>query len=798
MQEDKMKTKSDFPSRVIHRRGLFILLRRARYLAAVLLILVAVLLTGYSTIANTGRSGRQVPTSTAGIYPAEDDQDPKYREKRDEFLRGFFGTEPGGVSPSAYTSALAAAHALPPSPLLQGRRFVSPETLEVVAPWSSPIAPPIRNSYGGNASARIHTLAIDPINANVVYTGSFGGLAKTTDGGVTWRYLSDAWASQSISSIAVSPNASNIVYVGTGRSDYAPYGVGLYRSSDGGTTWHRLGTHFAGTYIRTIAVDPNTRESLATVYVANGCTDTCGLSRSTNSGRTWTQLYQVHNGIYDVAIDASTHPSTLYVTEDDGTFKSTDSGQSWTPIHSVLAGSRNQVSVVNSTLYLLGPRDPDHNLYKSIDRGARWTQIPTKCFDEADSCANDDGGIGFSVFAVDPFNPNVILGGNQALYRTDNGGLTWTEVGHWWGDPDPAQAIHTDQRVIAFSRTAPGVAYDGNDGGVVRSTDAGQQWTNLNQNLPGALLYSVALSADGSMIAGTQDNGAVFSSVGAPWNMILGGDSYHNLIDPNGSTWAYSVLYSRRSFRRFNRETHEKINISPAELNNDAACSFFPAFSMNPSSPTHLIAACQHVVRTLDGPTVTSDGWTTIGGSLPDPVSAAYEAPSNSNVIYAVADRRRVWVTTNADSGPAAVWSDITKNLSGGVWAITVHPIDPQTAYLACNAGVYKTSDMGTTWTQQGVPNLFYRDVAIDPANPQHVFAASFAGVFASTDGGITWGNMSDGIPAGMMVSGLSFNAMSRQLGASTYGRGVYVLNLGTPSVVSISSSADLATTSGL
>ena len=142
------------------------------------------------------------------------------------------------------------------------------------------------------------------------------------------------------------------------------------------------------------------------------------------------------------------------------------------------------------------------------------------------------------MFAVDPFNPNVILGGNQALYRSDNGGLTWTEIEPWYGIN-----IHTDQRVIAFSRTAPGVAYDGNDGGVVRSTDAGQQWTNLNQNLPGALLYSVALSADGSMIAGTQDNGAVFSSVGAPWNMILGGDSYHNLIDPNGSTWAYSVLY---------------------------------------------------------------------------------------------------------------------------------------------------------------------------------------------------------------------------------------------------------------
>ena len=155
-------------------------------------------------------------------------------------------------------------------------------------------------------------------------------------------------------------------------------------------------------------------------------------------------------------------------------------------------------------------------------------------------------------------------------------------------------------------------------------------------------------------------------------------------------------------------------------------------------------------------------------------------------------------MTTNANAGTAAVWSDITKNLPGGVWAITVHPTDPQTVYLACDSGVYKTSDMGTTWIQQGLPNLFYRDVAIDPANPQHVFAASFAGVFASTDGGLTWGNMSDGIPAGMIATGLSFNATSRQLAASTYGRGVYIFNLGAPPTAFISSSANLATTSGL
>ena len=770
------------------------ILSRTRYLLAVVLMCVGVLLTCYSAIANARRDSTQGTHGEASVSAVEADQDSEDVEKRSEFLDRFFATGPGGVSPSAYANALAAARALPPSPLLQGRRFVLPETPETAAPWTSPISPPIRNSYGGNASVRVHSLAIDPINANVVYAGSLGGLAKTTDGGVTWRYLSDAWTSQSVSSIAVSPNASNVVYVGTGRegSGSGSYEVGLYRSPDGGTTWHLLNAPFTGTYIRSIAIDPNTRESLATVYVANGCTDTCGLSRSTNSGRTWNQVHRVHGGVYDVAIDASAHPSTLYITEDNGTFKSTDSGQSWALIHSVLEGSHNRLSVVNSKLYLLGPGDPNHNLYKSMDRGAKWTQIPTN-------------GNRFSVFAVDPFNPNIIVGGNLGLYRTDTEGLNgWTEIGHWYGP------IHPDQRVIAFSQTVPGVVYDGNDGGVVRSTNDGVDWTNLNQNLPGALMYGVALSADGGMVAGTQDNGVVFSTAGAPWDAIFGGDSANNLIDPVDGAVGYFTMYYDRVFRRFNRATPQHSeNIRPSQFDQDGACNFFPAFSMNRSAPTHIIAACQHVVRTLDGPTVTPAGWTTIGGSLADPdpriahewwnsVNAAYEAPSDSNVIYAVALAGKVYVTTNANAGAAASWRDISRGLNGGVSAVTVHPSDPQTAYLACNSGVYKTTNMGTTWAQLGIPNLVYHDVVIDPANPQRIFAACNAGVFASTDGGSTWGNITDGIPAGMTVTGLSFNAINRQLAASTFGRGVYMLNLSELPAISISSSANLATTSGL
>jgi photosystem II stability/assembly factor-like uncharacterized protein len=384
---------------------------------------------------------------------------------------------------------------------------------------------------------------------------------------------------------------------------------------------------------------------------------------------------------------------------------------------------------------------------------------------------------------VDPANPHIILGGNLALYRTTDEGTTWMEIGHWWGDLDPRRSIHTDQRVVAFSNTVSGVVYGGNDGGVVSSMNHGLDWTNLNQNLPGALMYSVALSGDGSMIAGTQDNGAVFSSAGAHWDMLSGGDSAHDLLDPSDSTWAYYVIYDRNSFTRVNTQANQSTNIAPAELEGDADCAFFPPFSMNPSSPKHLIASCQHVVRTLDA-TASPVVWTTIGGPLAEHggnyITAATEAPSNPDVIYAITNENAVFVTSNAGEGDGATWLQVTQtgNLHD-IHAVSVHPTDPRTAYLACNSGIYKTSDMGTTWAQVGVQDLIYRDVAIDPANPEHIFAACNAGVFASTDGGLTWGNLSDGIPTGMVVTALSFNAMNRHLAAATFGRGVYTRYVG-------------------
>ena len=767
--------------------------------------LLAVLAVG--AFSNAPRANAQNANGTIGPPQTADDRDPTFRKRRDEFLQGFFGRGSSGVSPTQYATALAAARKLPASPLLQGQGF------EPQASWSFPILPPITNS-SGDATARVQAIAIDPTNTNVVYTGSDGGLAKTTDGGSTWRYLSDAWTSQSINCIAVDynrtvPSSNNFVYVSTGRDDYGPYGVGVYRTFDGGSTWSGpLGAaQFLGTSIAAISTAGTGSQSNATLYVVNQwplrdyvTQHTTGLWRSTNSGSTWTLLRQRGDpngiGIYDVAIDTSTTPDTLYITEDDGVLKSTDSGQSWIQLPiSVTAGSHDKLAVVtyraSTSLYLMQPSDANHNFYKSTDQGSHWTQIPTHC-PPGGNC-NGRTEIGFAVFGVDSANPQIILAGHYdffqgstSLWRTSNEGAAWNDVG---------SSIHVDQHAIAFSPTGS-LVYEGNDGGIVKSTNTGSTGTNLNHNFSGALLYSVALSRDGSMIAGTQDHGVVYSNRGAvtgtPWNLIIGGDSSHDLIDPLGTMWAYEQVYWSGPgldsnwywFRRYNRITGDVYNIAPTQVISDNYCAFFPPFNMNLSSPTHLVAGCQYVARTLDG-TASPVVWTTIGGVVAGglgSVTSVYQAPSDSNIIYAIKNNfgadasTTVKVTVDANNGPSATWAPINSNLvsTGDMKAITVHPTDSHTAYLAADHGIYKTTNTGGSWNQIGIPDLVYHDIAIDPDQPQHVFAAANAGVFASTDGGTTWGTMSDGIPQGLAVTSLSLNPYIGRIAASTYGRGVY------------------------
>jgi hypothetical protein len=770
-------------------------------------ILVVVLICCYGAIAKARRPDSREASDAPHVSPetritdrnshhdTDEDDDAEYAEKSREFLSRF-GTGPGSVSANAYVSAVDAARALPPSPLLQRRRLVSPDTSPI---WTFPVLSPLWNDWGNlgapctvplppnspcGGSARIDAIAVDPTNANTVYVGSEGGLARSTNGGSTWAYLSDAFDSQSIRSLAIDPNAPNIIYAGTGIRAF--FGKGIYRSVDSGATWTVLGgTEFSGKTVVKIAIDPATAgsETSTTLYASvidyvSEINDHHSVWKSTDSGSHWMQL-RIAAGVlpwsfYDIAIDPAS-ADTVYVTAPDGVFKLSSSG-GWSQIHNIPnATAPSCLAIAQSVLYL-AYRDGSLVIIKSNDQGANW------------SAPLPNSGADLFCFGVDPVHPERIFvgGGGDLRYSLDSGAS-------WISSHD----VHVDIHSIAFCPTNTGRNYLGTDGGIYRADYVSGNsitWYSKNENLAGVLMQGVSISSDDSMVMGNQDNGTQLYALPAPnppWATIHGGDGYKPRIDPNNSNKLYYQGFSYGGLVCNGWQALIRVvNGVQTDITPTAACGErsqgFAALFMASSDSARIIVGFKNVYRSTN----SGNAWTRIGpnGVDTDPGGAStalYEAPSSTNVIYAVFDRLRVFVTSNAGQGNSATWIQLIDGYEGLglISAITVDPTDWHTAYIASDTAVWKTTNSGTTWTPHGIPNLLYQDVAIDPNDPQHIFAASFAGVYASADGGLTWESMSAGIPAGMEVTSLSLNATSRHLAASTYGRGAYVMNLPSPTI---------------
>ena len=219
----------------------------------------------------------------------------------------------------------------------------------------------------------------------------------------------------------------------------------------------------------------------------------------------------------------------------------------------------------------------------STDAGGNWTEIPTACTEQevyVDNCSYVGQLVDPEVFAVDPLNRNTVLIGTIGLYRTTNAGSNWQAV----RKQNNFRDLHVDHHAIAFSQATPGLVYVGNDGGIWKSTQHGavETWDNLNHNLPGSLLFSVALGQDGSMMAGTMDNGSIFydaQGAAGVWQIVLGGDGFQALINPTNSEFSYYIINSG-SFRRYQRSVPEDADIYPRLSGSPVPCAW--SWSLNP------------------------------------------------------------------------------------------------------------------------------------------------------------------------------------------------------------------------
>lgn len=661
--------------------------------------------------------------------------------------------------------------------------------------WESLGPAPIDTSggYAGRVSA-IATSATDP---DLYYAGGAdGGVWKTTNGGASWQPLTDHMPTSAIGAIVVDPTDHSVVYVGTGEANYANhsrYGLGIYRTVDGGATWAHLAEDtFAGRTFSKLVIDPLEPGTLyAAVARAGGfpllaaakghpgAAGPVGVFKSTDSGQTWTHLTTGIPAVEasDIAIDRQ-NPSTLYAAignvfghASNGVYKSPDGGATWTRLAGGLpTGTVGRISLdvspsSPSTLYALytnpststGGSATNIGGFRSDDGGLTWT--PRGSVDQATY------GWYLSCVSVKPDDPNTVFYGGLRAARL---------VG---STPSTVTPPHVD--LHAFAWDAAGRLLSGNDGGVHRTTTLGNSWTSLNTNLSTGQLYagvSTHPTNDEYLLGGFQDNGTNRRTGSTTaWPHLLGGDGGWTQVDQANPLRLFAEFQGTPNIYR---STNGGSSFNWVGSDISGRNCFLPPFLIDPTNSSIMYFATERIFRSTDG----GSNWSARSGDLTDGTGAIRSlaiAPSNPSYLYASTNDGNVLVSTDAgltftlilDDHPG--WPRVTRELF-------IDPTDERTVYLATayfgQTQIRRSHDAGQTWEalDENLPDIPVNVVAVDVRRePPVIYAGTDAGVLRSVDEGASWRPYLAGFPTACVIDMVLDPARERLI-VATQGRGTW------------------------
>jgi photosystem II stability/assembly factor-like uncharacterized protein len=669
-----------------------------------------------------------------------------------------------------------------------------------------------------------------------------GGVWKTTDAGRTWVPVFDDQPTGSIGSIAVAQSDPNVIYVGSGEGLHRPdlsTGDGIYKSSDAGRTWARLGLNDAQQIPR-IDVDPRNANRLFVAALGHpyGPNEERGIFRSLDGGRTFQKvLYKDENtGGNDVDIDP-VNPNVVYATlweerqgpwenavwagTNGGIFKSTDGGTTWKPLTNGLP------HVVQANL-AISPADHRRlyaavafaeqpgssgsrgttGIFRSDDAGQSWTRITTD--------TRPSGRIGGGDLPVPIPHPKLVdtvIMVATVSWKTTDGGKTWAVFKGAPGGEDYQNGwINPDN---------PDIILLAADQGAVVTLNGGETWSSwYNQST--AQLYHVA--ADNAfpyrVCSGQQESGSACVASRGNYGAISNRDWLPVGVDEYGyvapDPMNPDIVYGGRNVTRFDRRTGQVSSVGPGGgRGGGGAATPGPVRTVRTMpvvfsevDKVSLFFANNYLWKTMDGgthwsrisPDLTRATWDTpksVGKYRDDPAAR----PQQRGVIYTIApsyqDIRRIWVGTDdglihvtADGG--LTWKDVTPP-GVGPWAkislIDAGRFSPLTAYAAVNTlrlddmqpHIFRTHDGGSTWTEivTGLPNgETVNAVREDPRRKGLLFAGTERAVYVSFDDGAQWQSLRLNMAASSVRDLI---VKDDDLVAATHGRGFWILDDITP-----------------
>jgi len=706
------------------------------------------------------------------------------------------------------------------------RRSLSPQTAATPEPAWTLIGPEPVGFYGVDAG-RVTALAIDPANPKILYMGGAeGGVWQSVNNGTTWKPLTDKEPSMAVGSIAIDPENSNTIYVGTGEENFSGdsyYGAGILKSTNGGQTWTQSLSSLdavpcGGQWVGAMAVHP-TNSNIVLAGLESCYYGGTTIYRSTDGGQTWTAVLTNSNAyqpVTAVIFDPANGNIVYAATEYGGLFKSTNAGLTW----SAANGSGNNVlpsSNLGRMALVMAPSNPSIlyaaignqntsdllGMYKTVDGGNNWTQLPNAPNFCATQCWYD------LVLAVSPSNPNFIAAGGVYPYHPGGSAVTTSaDGGNIW--VDQSNGLHPDTHALVFSHDGS-TLYTGNDGGVWSTTNptANQiSWTDLNTSLAITEFYPGISMDQGNLnhtYVGTQDNAAEKYTGQLAWTAVTCGDGGATVMDYTNTSTVYANCIEE-SLEKSTDDGNTWYNATTG-LDADDRIAWVPPLAIDPEHHNTLYFGTYRVYQTTNA----AGQWTAISGDLTGTrgqgvLNAIAVAPTDANTIYTGSSDGRVHVTRNALTTGTATWTDVsgatnTTLPNRNVDWIAVDPTVSTTAYVGFsgftgygdNLGhIFKTTNAGNTWIDVSgdLPNTPVDAILVDPDEPETVFIGTDIGAYYTTTGGTSWSALGTGLP-NVVVTGLGLHESSRTLRATTHGRSVWDLDVATllpiPTVTSIS-----------
>lgn len=651
-------------------------------------------------------------------------------------------------------------------------------------------------------SHHIGRILINPSNPDEVVVGVLGhlystnderGVYKTTDGGKTWQRTLFVNSESGIIDIDHDPTNFNLMYASAWDKDRKAWnfegsgnGSGVYKSTDGGSSWTKLDGFLSGEGVGRIGLAVYDENIVYAVHDSQFRRKADGKSNTNSSALTKDDFKSMSRDAF-LALDAKKLNGFLKNNGFQEKYRAENVKDMVRQREVQPADLATYLETANTQLFDTPVTGAE--VYRSNDGGASWNKTHEGYIDDL----YYSYGYYFGEINVNPMDDQDIYIYGVPIVKSKDGGTTFTSIS--------AENVHADHHALWINPKNEQHLINGNDGGVNITYDDGANWIKCNSPNVGQF-YSIQVDNEEpyNVYGGLQDNGVWVGASNAqenkawqqsgqyPWESIMGGDGMQVQVDNRDPNVVYTGFQFGNYFR-INRETEEtkRFNIKHELGESPYRFNWQTPILLSTHNQDILYLGGNKLMRSMN----QGDDWTAISPDLtkgPKPGNVAYgtlttisESPFEFGVIYTGSDDGKVQLTKNG----GANWTDLSGGLPSDLWVsrVVASTHKKERVYVTLNGYrwddfttyVYVSDNYGQTWKKisGNIPMSPVNVLVEDPKKDTIIYVGTDNGAYVSMDGGNSYHAFAKGLPA-VAIHDMKIQKRENHLLLGTHGRSIY------------------------